>query len=220
MNTFVEIPATKRSLARRKLIYGVGINDSEYIVCPRINGRMMTCPYYQSWQNMMERCHSDRCKAIHPTYINSTSIAEWRTFSKFKAWMTTQDWQGKELDKDLIVPGNKIYSPEHCIFLSKKLNSLLNDHARKRGVYPQGVTLNAKLGKYRSRCNVNGKEFHIGYYATEIEAELSYLKFKSDLIRNIAYEQEALSNKKIQEGLLRHANIFMDKAIAIEENLK
>lgn len=136
MNTFIEIPARKNSLVQRKPIYGVGINDSPYIVTPVIDGKKLWCPYYQAWVNMMARCYSDKHKKKYPTYIGCSVIKEWRLFSNFRRWMVTQDWQGKQLDKDILVVGNKVYSPDNCMFVTMETNNLVLDGSTIRGKYP------------------------------------------------------------------------------------
>ena len=40
-NQFVEIPASKKSLAYRRPVYGIGTNDAEYITRPRVNGKQV-----------------------------------------------------------------------------------------------------------------------------------------------------------------------------------
>jgi len=39
MNEFKEIPATKQSLAMRKPVYGIGINDAKYMVTQIVSGK-------------------------------------------------------------------------------------------------------------------------------------------------------------------------------------
>jgi hypothetical protein len=88
MNEFIEIPANKYSLAKRKLLYGVGINDSNYLTnTTDDSGKAHMCPYYAVWSKMLTRCYSTAFQKKHPTYINCTLHAEWLTFSNFKNWM-------------------------------------------------------------------------------------------------------------------------------------
>ena len=58
---------------------------------------------------------------------------------EFKRWMEKQDWEGKQLDKDIIKKGNKLYCPEFCFFVDNKVNSILTDPAAARGGTPNGV---------------------------------------------------------------------------------
>lgn len=213
MNKFIEIPANKRSLSLRKKLYGVGINDADYIVKPEINGIATCCPYYQAWKNMMKRAFSDKFKDTHPTYKYCSVVNDWLVFSNFRRWMEKQDWEGKQLDKDILIPNNKEYGPTACIFVSAAINSLLNDSASIRGKYPQGVYFHKDAMKYHSRCNVNGKAKSLGLFSTIADAQIAYLKFKSKLVIDVAISDEVMLNKVLHNALLRHATIISSKAI-------
>lgn len=67
--------------------------------------------------------------------------------------MVTNDWEGKELDKDLLVKGNKLYAPNTCAFIPRKLNLFITDRAAYRGAYPIGVTYHKRDGKFQSECS-------------------------------------------------------------------
>ena len=215
MTNFIEIPATKNSLSRRKLLFGVGINDANYIVTKRINGKKTSCPYYRCWADMIKRSYNNKYQEVNPSYVYCSVTTEWLTFTAFKVWMKAQDWIGKELDKDLLIPDNKEYGPDSCIFVSRQINGLLTNHAAARGKYPQGVGFNKSSGKYVSSCNIRGKRKSLGRFTTENEAELVYLSFKSELIEEIAYEEEATSNPKLQAALLRHSQLFAGNAFRL-----
>ena len=103
--------------------------------------------------------------------------------------MRSQDWQGKQLDKDILTQGNKIYSPERCLFVTQYINGLLNDKGASRGKYPQGVCFNKVIGKFRARCRVNGKSKFIGYYLSSKEASEAYKEFKYQVIADVAVKQ-------------------------------
>lgn len=175
MNNFIEIPASKNSLANRKSIYGIGTNDAKYAVKPKINGKRSYCPYYKVWHHMMERSYSQKFQDRNPSYAGCSAANEWLVFSIFREWMETQDWEGKQLDKDIIISGNKIYGPAACIFVSGKINTLFTDAAAIRGDLPQGVSLDKRTGKYRSYCMARGHQNHLGYFSTINEAEYTYL---------------------------------------------
>lgn len=211
---FIEVTATKRSLEARKAVCGIGINDADYIVTTVINGKMVSCPYYLVWTGMINRCYNLKYQEKYPTYKDCSVTKEWLTFANFKEWMKTKDWKGMELDKDILTIGNKTYSPESCIFVSRRVNNLLNDSAATRGNNPQGVTFDKRLGKYRAQCSVNGKQRRIGVFATSNDAELAYLEFKSKAVTSVAESEGGL----IGEGLLRHANLFKKRAEAIKND--
>ena len=82
-----------------KKVYGVGINDADYTIKPTIENNRSKCMYYEKWIKMLQRCYSKSYQEKHPSYKGCSVCEEWLTFSNFKAWMETQDWKGKSLDK-------------------------------------------------------------------------------------------------------------------------
>jgi len=203
MNTFEELPANAYSIAKRKLILGIGINDVNYQVSPKVNGKTIFCPYYSVWRNMLKRCYCIQYQRNQPTYIECTVCKEWLTFSNFKEWMQSQDWEGKELDKDLLLKGNKVYSPETCIFVTRAVNSLLGNHAASRGKYVTGICWSTRDKKFIAQCSVRGVRKTLGYFNTEEEAEKVYKYFKKNHILEIANEQLDL---RLKNALIHTAN--------------
>ena len=206
MNKFIEIPASKISLSKRKLIYGVGINDAKYMV--EFGGSK--CPYYQRWINILERCYCHKHHKKQPTYKECSIDQEWVRFSVFSSWMKCQEWANKHLDKDLLYPGNKIYSSRTCIFIPQTLNNLLTARGRLRGKYPQGVHLHTASRRFRARCMVDGKSKHLGLFDTPSEASKAYNEFKSKHIKEVA--QQYKSNEKLYDGLMSHAKAIVENA--------
>ena len=195
---FKEIPASKKSIARRKPVFGVGTNDADYTIRKQVNGRQTSCPYYVTWRSMMERCYGDKYQARYPTYKGCKVCDEWLRFSAFKAWMMKQDWRGKALDKDILKQGNKIYGPQACLFITCAINNLLNNSAAARGDYPQGVE--PLGGKYRARCSNGGKYKHIGYFSTPEQAHEAYKIVKYKVIAKVANKQL----EPLKSALLRY----------------
>lgn len=169
------------------IVLGVGINDLGYSVKKQEIGRrgndgkrtyklLWTCPYYSKWKNMLERCFSKYYSEQNPTYKDCTVEPDWLYASKFKAWMETQDWEGKELDKDLLIKGNKHYEPETYVFLSKQLNAFLVDRINYRGKYPLGVTKTTKGSGYKAECRDPFKirSHHIGIFDYPQNAHLAW----------------------------------------------
>jgi hypothetical protein len=156
---------------------------------------------------MLSRCYSEAYQTRYPTYKGCTVHNKWLTFSVFKSWMQTQDWEGKQLDKDLLISGNKCYSSTTCLFVTSQINKLLTDSAAARGLYKKGVTRNG-IGKYIASCNVDGKKEHLGCYLTEEAAHQAYLTFKSELVTTVAYNQEDV---RIKQEFLRFAEELKQK---------
>jgi hypothetical protein len=190
MKEFPVIPATKMSVSKRMPIYGIGINDAHYKISSAVNGRRILCPFYLRWKEMIRRCYSESFHDKQPTYKECSVCEEWLTFSNFRSWMTNQDWQNKDLDKDIKFSGNKIYSPDTCIFVAHEINMLTCDSLASRGKWPLGVYFNKQSNKFMSRCVVNNKLKYLGLFCTSLEASKVYKEFKSKLILSVAKDQE------------------------------
>jgi len=201
MNNFIEVPANKNSISMRKTIYSIAVNDAPYKAEITIDGKRYFCEYFIRWQHMLQRCYCAKYQAKRPTYKGCTVCPEWLTFSNFKAWMIKQDWEGKHLGKDILVIGNKVYSPDSCCFISGSVNSLLSDRAAARGDYPQGVTIERKSGKFMARISINGVSKYLGSFKTPKSASDVYRAAKKTYIIEIAQTQES----RVKAGLLRHA---------------
>jgi len=203
MNTFIELP-TKRDLNKIKLTFGIGINDANYVVKVVKGGKQVFCPYYRVWLDMLRRCYDTKFHVKQPTYSNCYVCLEWLLFSNFKQWMEKQDWFGKALDKDLLSKGNRCYSPETCVFISKTLNNLLNTKEASRGALKIGVL---KVNNtFSAQISVEGKRVRLSSFKTEEEASQAYINYKSNHIRNLA---ELPENCYIKEALLRQASSLL-----------
>jgi len=170
------------------LVYGVGVNDADYFTQQKINGKKYACPFYKKWLGMLERCYCPKYQAKYQTYIGCSVTDEWLTFSNFKGWMETQDWKGKQLDKDLLVKGNKIYSPETCVFVDRVTNSFTTDCLASRGEWPLGVSFNKSNSKLMAYCrNPFAKKLdHLGYFACQKQAHEAWRKRKHELSCKLA----------------------------------
>ena len=184
------------------LFYGFGINDADYATQPLDKGKGVMCPFYQAWANMLKRAFS----GSDASYKDVSVCNEWRSFMAFRTWMITQDWRGNHLDKDIIKPENRIYSPEFCSFVSIEVNNLLLNNSSRQGDFPTGVYRDKRDGRYCARCRVNAKSVSLGTYSTPEEASSAYRKFKATHIISIALTQE----NKVFKGLLRHAKILLE----------
>ena len=189
------------------LTYGVGINDADYNVyeCTVVDGKrkiVWRCPFYRTWTDMLMRCYSEKFQSRNPTYKGCSVCKEWLTLSNFKEWMTSKDWEETQLDKDLLKEGNKIYSPEYCIFVDRKINNFVTDRGASRGDCMIGVHWHKRDEKFQSNCNnpFTGKREHLGYFTNELEAHLAWKKRKHELACMLA-ESEYCNDTRLAEAL-------------------
>jgi len=188
----------------KKLVYGVGVNDADNAVTKLVDGKRVASNFYSIWARMFKRCYSDKYHAEYPTYIDCTVCAEWVSFIAFRAWMMEQDWEGKDLDKDIIKPGNKVYSPDTCAFVDRKINTLVGGKPPRD--LPLGVFL-TDTGKYQAECEVDGKRCYLGRFDDKYEAGRVYSEFKAKVIIRAALTQP---DRRVFLGLLRHAKLILD----------
>lgn len=142
-------------------VYGVGIiGDGPYLI--RVNGILTDT--YVAWRGMLERAYCDKLHAKHPTYKECEVCEEWQYYQTFAAWYEEnypKDGENYALDKDIKVEGNKLYSPDTCLFVTSAENAIkanamhfkivspdnevievynLNDFSRKNGLSPSAVS--------------------------------------------------------------------------------
>ena len=205
----------KTKLRTPKLVYGVGINDADYVVKKmetiEVNGVLKQrlvweCPYYRAWKDMLTRCYSSKYQERNPTYKGCSVSEEWLRFSNFRRWLESQDWEGLQLDKDLLFAGNKVYSKETCVFVSGMVNSFTIDRGASRGEWGIGVNWDKKKGKFKSRCcnPFTKKQEHLGIFTCELEAHQAWLKRKLELAYLLAEEQ---TDERVGKALIeRYTN--------------
>lgn len=155
-------------------------------------------PAYAAWLNMLQRCYSPKSHTRYPTYVGCSVAEEWLSFQNFADWFEDQcredDWQ---LDKDLLVEGNKVYSPSTCMFVPSAVNNLFIDAGSARGAYPIGVSREGK--GFRADLSKRNKWEYLGTFPTVRQAQAAYTKAKIDhaleLIENdFRYLPERIKN--------------------------
>ncbi len=187
-----------------KLVWGVGVNDLSYRVNvqewvtndggKRVQKSVFRCKYYEVWTGMLERCYSKKFLESYPTYIGTSVCGEWLSATAFKEWMEQQDWDGKCLDKDIIIPRSKLYSPDTCAFVLPATNTFVTACDASRGEYPIGVNLCKPTGRYRAQCRnpFTGRREYLGYFSTPEEAHEVWRKRKHALAQLVAATESDL----------------------------
>ena len=173
--------------AKNKLVYGVGVNDADYVINPSFDGKTVKCPFYFKWLGMLERAYSRSFHERYPTYTECSVHSDWHTLSTFKSWMELQNWEGMQLDKDLLVKGNKVYSSDTCVFVTREVNTFMTESKATRGALPLGVSVIA--GRYKARLTVKGKVTSLGSFNAPEEAHQAYRAAKWELAVQLASEQ-------------------------------
>ena len=199
-----------------KLVCGVGVNDLPYRTevnewvtengGKRVRKIVFRCEYYTVWASMLRRCYSKNYLERYPSYIGTSVCSDWLSASEFKSWMEKQEWHGKCLDKDIIVPGSKLYSPETCAFVLAATNSFVIARDACRGRWPIGVCLDKRRGKYRAKCRnpFTREKEHLGYFSTPEDAHEAWRKRKHVLAQLVAARE---SDPRVVEALKKRYSI-------------
>jgi len=164
---------------------------------------------HHKWVNMLHRCYNEKIYEKCPSYKGCTVCEEWHNFQVFAKWYDENyyeiDGQIMELDKDILVKGNKIYSPETCVFVPHNINVLFVKSNGKRGEFPIGVSLHKKSNTYIASCkNKSTKKVTIGYYPTIELAFNTYKKYKEAVIKEVADEYKDKIPQKLYSAMYKY----------------
>ena len=179
-------------------MYGAGVNDIDYVTqvykTDSNSGKgeqVEIYRHYSKWAGMLTRCYDKKFLAINPTYIGCTVDPDWLYLSNFIKWVENQpnrDWRNCQLDKDILVEGNKHYSPSTCVFISRSVNNFIVSRGADRGAYLIGVCWHKDRNKYLAQCRnpfkVNTQ--HVGYFNTELEAHKAWQARKHEYALQLA----------------------------------
>lgn len=172
-----------------------------------INGKHT--PQYITWHGMLKRCYDEKYQTKQPTYKGCYVCNDWLNFQNFAKWFDQNYYEIKgkrmELDKDILIKDNKVYSPDTCIFVPQSINSLFIKRKASRGDLPIGVHWDKARGKYKATCeDGNGNTGNIGRYDSIEEAFAAYKVYKEQLIKSIAKEYRERIPTKLYEVMLNY----------------
>ena len=159
---------------------------------------------YICWHAMVSRCNSSKVHKKQPTYKDCEVCGEWRKLSSFKEWFDKHYVEGWALDKDILVKGNKIYSPQTCCFVPQEINTLFAKRQGVRGEYPIGVSFCKNNQKFRAQIHKNGKMCGLGYYKTPEEAFHAYKVAKEAYIKEVADKWKSKLDPKVYEVIYNY----------------
>lgn len=173
---YTTVSCVKPPYPKRKLVCGVGINDFP----ATLQSDCSVWVAYKTWYNMLARCYSNSKIPRLAVYSGCTVSSDWLSFSNFETWFTKHHVPEWHLDKDLLFPGNKVYSANTCIFIPKELNFLLTASGRSRGLYPLGVVYHKS--RFIARASQYGCCENLGSYLTPQLAHRAWQLAKADYI--------------------------------------
>lgn len=164
---------------------------------------------YFIWKDMFKRCYDLKYLAKFNTYIGCCVCNEWYNYQVFAKWYEENYYElnGEitQLDKDILIKGNKIYSPKTCCFIPHEINYLLLGRDKRRGEYPIGVYLHSDGDKYVAQCHdISKKPRYLGRFNTVEEAFKVYKEYKEKIIKQVADKYYGLIPDKVYQALYNY----------------
>ena len=184
-------------------VYKVGVMD-----IPNELRRGRPAPKeYSIWNSIRQRCYNENIRHLTPSYQEVEMSENFKIYSYFKEWCNKQvgfDQEGWQLDKDILVKGNKLYSEDTCCFVPPEINTLFTKANRIRGKYPIGVYHDtSKVHKrFSARVSKNGKHKRFGSYLTPEEAFAVYKREKEKHIKEVANKWKDQIDLRVYEALM------------------
>lgn len=211
-----------RSYTRSRLVSGWGVNDADYNTHIQISkGKYKVCPYYVKWRSMLERVFNTDLHSRQPTYKDVMVDESWKFFRVFREWCVSQpSFIDVELDKDILVIGNKKYGPSTCCLVPKWLNNFMSlgnsDSKFPLGVSYKKTSKNATKVYYVQVGKIDRSNMWVGSSYTPEEAHGLYQLAKAEQMEKAilkymldpSYRQDVANAIYLRAEMLRddHAN--------------
>ena len=143
---------------------------------------------------MLRRCYDAKLQVRFPSYVGCSVHDDWHSYSAFKLWFDKSYVDGYHLDKDILFPGNMVYSEKTCLFVPQWLNSFVTESTASRGQYMIGVFLKKQTRKFASSCSnpLTKKAEHIGYFDSEQEAHNKWKERKLQHVENLRVDLDLI----------------------------
>lgn len=199
-------PATKKP--KEDLLHGVGIDNFE----DTYGADQWS---YTVWEGMLDRCYNERSTRSRATYTDCAVATCWHRYSDFKVWFDKNCIAGYQLDKDILIPGNRVYSPDTCCFVPSYINNAVSwRRKRPKAGYP-GVVIFA--GEFQVQI-MHKSSTQLGELRMDaLEAHCDWQRLKADAIDDHLrdYLREAAPDLRVVRALIKYVDRLRSNADAM-----
>jgi hypothetical protein len=175
------------------------------------NGNRILHTEYKIWSGIHNRAGNFDGK--HSSYSDVTVCEEWWNYQNFAKWYEEHKYDIKDdflcIDKDILNPKNRIYSPETCCLIPNSINEIFKDFTNyKHDDLPIGITKrnDCKTVKYRARTtsvNEYGEIVYVSKTTSDLlEAFIFYKENKEKYIKFLAEKYKYCIDYEIYERLM------------------
>ena len=190
-------------------VYGVGYLGEDFYNYKNIRNLIE----YQQWRNMLKRCYCESELKVHPEYSLVTVCEEWHNFSTYYKWRKENyyeiEGETMHLDKDILHKKTYQYSPENCVFVPHKINSIFEKSdkikCKNRNDLPPGVLWIKQDNIYASQCRVGkNRAIWLGRSHDPMVCFRRYKQCKENYIKQIADEYKGRIPDKLYNALYNY----------------
>lgn len=189
-------------------LYGVGVNDSGIPV--KKDGKKLK--EYDLWGCMLKRCYSDEYHQVQPTYKECEVEPFLLSFTNFYNFVRSLkgfgevDEKGRpfQMDKDLLVKGNKTYGVDTICFVPREINMFVSKCRAIRGELPIGVGFDSRRGVYRASISLNNSQKFLGHFSNPEEAFSAYKFAKEQQAKVLAEKWKDKVDERVCHALLNY----------------
>lgn len=209
----LEIAAIKDGRVKNpmhKSVFGVGcFGYGPYTTLEKPKGK--TRKSYITWKGMLERCYTQdtKIRVRNNSYKDITVCEEWLNFQNFAKWFeenyNPKTMKGWNLDKDILIEGNKIYSPDACSFVPPEINVLFKTYSNKNVDFiEEGIRKYKKEEKYSVYFCEDSIQKCRGTFITLLEAQKFYKELKEDKVKTTALKYKKTLSEKVFQKLINY----------------
>lgn len=171
----------------KDLIYGIGYCDRK-VSTKNADGTIKKS--YDAWRRLLYRC-TEPWWLLHPTYRGTSVCKAWHCYTPFAKWFEDNTYgDGLEVEKDLLVLGNKEYSPDTCCLVTNSINKAIIIRKEHLGVNKKGNVFEVY---FRSK--------YIGSSKNIVDAQKTYMGVKVEYVKSLALSCKSL-DPRVKEALL------------------
>lgn len=157
---------------------------------------------HRRWVHMLTRCYSEAYLCKKPTYRGCEVCKDWHNFQNFAKWFEEHYYEVDdtivEIDKDILIENNKVYSPQTCCLVPRELNNLFQQKGESNGL-PTGVQRMSN-NKYRARYG----SVHLGVFDGVDKAQQAYEEYRRNRIKHLELKYRHYLGTKVSKAILRY----------------